>query len=385
MKKGNENMIDICIIGGGAAGMTAAIHAKESNPALHVCIIEKKNQLGKKILASGNGKCNLSNLACEKVGETLSFFQRLGVITRADAEGRLYPYTEEARAVQEAMKHRLSQLEVEIRTSAEVLEIEKKEHFVLHLKTGAVQARKVLIACGGKAGPQFGTTGDGYRWAKAFGHKIEKPIPVLTAVDLKENMERLAGIRAKAAVSLCFKEQEIFQEKGEIQFTKTGISGICVFNLSRFLLIPEGRTFTDGFDEYKIHIDFFPEMERDELRELLCQRQELGFEGENMMEYLVRRPLATWIYESSKGDVDKAADLLKAFPLAPKGAKGWDFAQATKGGVSFDEVDENTMESKRIKGLYFAGEVLDFDGPCGGYNLQNAWETGTIAGKEMAR
>ena len=120
MKKGMNNMIDICIVGGGAAGMTAAIHAKEANPALHVCIIEKKNQLGKKILASGNGKCNLSNLACEKVDETLDFFRRLGVITRADSEGRLYPYTEESRAVQEALKYRMKQLGVEIRTSAEV-------------------------------------------------------------------------------------------------------------------------------------------------------------------------------------------------------------------------------------------------------------------------
>lgn len=378
-------MLDICIVGGGAAGMTAAIHAKEANPALHICIIEKKNQLGKKILASGNGKCNLSNLACEKVEETLTFFRSLGVITRADSEGRLYPYTEEARAVQEALKHRLHQLGVEIRTSAEVLEIQKKEHFILHLQTGEIHAKKVLIACGGKAGPAFGTTGDGYRWAKAFGHKVEKPIPVLTAVDIKEDMTRLAGIRAKAAVSLHYQNEELFRERGEIQFTKTGISGICVFNLSRYLLIPEGRSFADGFDDYQIFIDFFPDMDADTLAELLHQRQALGFDGESMLEYLVRGPIADQIYTSSKGDADTAADLLKAFPLSPKGAKGWDFAQATKGGVSFDEVNLDTMESKLMKDLYFAGEVLDFDGPCGGYNLQNAWETGTIAGKEMAR
>ena len=378
-------MIDICIVGGGAAGMTAAIYAKETNPAAHVCIIEKKNQLGKKILASGNGKCNLSNLACEKVTETLDFFRRLGVITRADSEGRLYPYTEEARAVQEALKHRMKQLGVEIRTSAEVLEIEKKEHFILHLKTGPVEAKKVLIACGGKAGPAFGTTGDGYRWAKAFGHTVEKPIPVLTAVDIKEDMTRLAGIRAKAAVTLAFQNEEIFREKGEIQFTKTGISGICVFNLSRFLLIPEGKSFLDGFDDYQIFIDFFPDMDKDQLTELLSQRQKLGFDGEAMLEYLVRGPIAEQIFQWAKGDAETSAAMLKAFPLSPKGAKGWDFAQATRGGVALDEVNPETMESKLVKGLYFAGEVLDFDGPCGGYNLQNAWETGTIAGKEMAR
>ena len=378
-------MIDICIIGGGAAGMTAAIHAKEYNPELYVCMIERKNQLGKKILASGNGKCNLSNLNCEKVEQTLHFSQRLGVITRADSEGRLYPYTEEARAVQEALKHRIDTLGVEVRTSAEVLEIEKREHFIVHLKSGTVHAKKVLIACGGKAGPQFGTTGDGYRWAKAFGHKVEKPVPVLTAVDMKEDMGKLAGIRAKAVVSLQFEGREIFQEKGEVQFTKTGISGICVFNLSRFLLIPEGRSLKDGFDDYCIYVDFFPEMSRDELEQMLYQRQMLGFKEEKMLEYLVRGPLASRIFELSKGNLDVMTDLLKAFPLSPKGVKGWDFAQATKGGVNVNEINPDTMESKFVRNLYFAGEVLDFDGPCGGYNLQNAWETGTIAGREMAR
>ncbi|MBR3755537.1 MAG: aminoacetone oxidase family FAD-binding enzyme [Firmicutes bacterium] len=378
-------MIDICIVGGGAAGMTAAIYAKEANPALRVCIIEKKNQLGKKILASGNGKCNLSNLACEKVDETLLFFQSLGVITRADSEGRLYPYTEESRAVQEALRHKLNQLGVEIRTSMEVLEIEKRQHFVLHLKNGSIEANRVLVACGGKAGPQFGTTGDGYRWAKAFGHKVEKPIPVLTAVDLKENVERLAGIRVKASVALHFKNREIFCEKGEVQFTKTGISGICIFNLSRYLLIPEGRSFVDGFDDYRIYVDFFPDMEKDAVEELLHQRQAMGFNGETLLEYLVRGPVADWICALSKGSASEAASLLKAFPLSPKGAKGWDFAQATKGGVSLTEICPDTMESRIVKGLYFAGEVLDFDGPCGGYNLQNAWETGAKAGREMAR
>ena len=376
-------MIDICIVGGGAAGMTAAIYAKESRPDLKILIIEKKNQMGKKILASGNGKCNLSNAACQKVGETLEFFEHLGVLTRTDREGRLYPYTEESRAVLDALKNRIHQLGIEVRTAAEVLEIEKKKDFVVHLKNGQVEAKKVLIACGGKAGPQFGTTGDGYRWAKAFGHQVKKPIPVLTAVDVKEDMTAMAGIRAKGQVSLRYKDEEIFREKGEIQFTKTGLSGICIFNLSRYLLIPDDRTFAEGFDDYEIIIDFFPEME--DLTDLLRKRESLGFLREGVLEYLVQRPIALQIYDMAKGSLEEMAYLLKHFPLQPKGAKGWDFAQATKGGVDLEEVDSHTMESKKIKGLYFAGEVLDFDGPCGGYNLQNAWETGKKAGEEMSR
>ena len=363
--------------------MTAAIHAKEANPELDILILEKKNQLGKKILASGNGKCNLSNVNCEKVQQTLDFFGRLGVYTRTDSEGRIYPYTEESRAILDALKNRIDQLGVQVRTSAEVLEIEKKKDFILHLNTGTVHAKKVLIACGGKAGSQFGTTGDGYRLAKAFGHHVEKPIPVLTAVDVKEKMDKLAGIRVKGAVSLSYKDEIIFEEKGEIQFTKTGISGICVFNLSRYLLIPEGKTFADGFDDYEIFIDFFPE--EDDVLTLLEQRAEIGFDGEKLLEYLVRSPIASWIYELTGGDIAESAALLKAFPLSPKSVKGWDFAQATKGGVSFDDVDRGSLESKLVSGLYFAGEVLDFDGPCGGYNLQNAWENGALVGKEMAR
>lgn len=375
--------IDICIVGGGAAGMTAAIHAKEANPDLDILILEKKNQMGKKILASGNGKCNLSNINCEHVQQTLDFFGRLGVFTRTDSEGRIYPYTEESRAILDALKNRIEQLGIQVRTSAEVLEIEKKKEFILHLNTGAIKAKKVLIACGGKAGSQFGTTGDGYRLAKAFGHHVEKPIPILTAVDVKEDMSKLAGIRVKASVSLSYKDEIIFEEKGEIQFTKTGISGICVFNLSRYLLIPEGKTFAEGFDDYEIFIDFFPE--EAEMLSLLEQRHEMGFTGEKLLEYLVRSPIASWIYSLTNGDVAESAALLKAFPLSPKGVKGWDFAQATKGGVSFDDVNHETLESKLVSGLYFAGEVLDFDGPCGGYNLQNAWENGTLVGKEMAR
>lgn len=379
-------MIDICIIGGGAAGMTAAICAKETNPALDVLILEKKNQLGKKILATGNGRCNLSNRTCPGCGGTQDFFERLGLVTRTDDAGRIYPYTEEARAVQGALTARLQQLSVKADTCSEVISVEKKdEGFRIHLANGEVAAKKVLIACGGKAGPAYGSTGDGFRFARSLGHRVEKLVPVLTAVNVEEDMEKLAGIRAKGAVGLYFQDKEIFRETGEIQFTKTGISGICVFNLSRYLLIPAGRRLEDGFDDYRIGVDFFPDMETEKLEDLLVRRQAAGFEGEKLLRYLVRGPIGTKILESSKSDVKTAAGLLKDFPLSPKGVRGWDFAQVTKGGVCLDEVEPDTCQSRLVKGLYFAGEVLDYDGPCGGYNLQHAWETGMRAGREMAK
>lgn len=376
-------MIDIGIIGGGAAGMTAAICAKEKNPTLDVLIIEKKEQMGKKLLATGNGKCNLSNTSCGSYQKTLAFFAGLGLLTRTDEAGRIYPYTEEAKAVCQALEKRIRALGIRVMTGTEVLSVAERDGFALHTSKGNLQVRKLLVACGGKAGPQFGTTGDGYRIARSLGHKVDKLVPVLTAIDVVEDTQALAGIRAKAEVSLCYDGKVIASESGEVQFTKTGISGICVFNLSRFLLVPEGKTLRDGFDQYQILIDFFPG--KDGLGEVLSHRRcQEGFDGKNLLDFLVREPIAEWIYESSKGDIDEMARLLRSFPLSPKGVRGWDFAQATKGGVSLQEIDMQTMESKLIKNLYFAGEVVDYDGPCGGYNLQNAFETGMRAGKEMA-
>lgn len=380
-------MIDICIIGGGAAGMTAAICAKEANPPLDVLLLEKKNQLGKKLLATGNGKCNLSNQACDGCGETLDFFGRLGLLTRTDSAGRIYPYTEEARAVQGALAARLQQLDVRVDTSSEVISVEKDgDAFHIRLANRELTAKKVLIAW---RRPRPDRPMEALETASAspggLGHSVERLIPVLTAVDVKEDMERLAGIRAKAAVSLWYADKEIFREAGEIQFTKTGISGICVFNLSRYLLIPAGRGLEDGFDDYGITVDFFPDVELTELEALLERRQASGFDGERLLQYLVRGPVGGKILESSKGDVKLSARLLKAFPLSPKRVRGWDFAQVTKGGVCLDQVDPETCQSRLVNGLYFAGEVLDYDGPCGGYNLQHAWETGMRAGREMAK
>ena len=376
-------MLDICIIGGGAAGMTAAICAKEENPDSRILILEKKNQLGRKIAATGNGKCNLSNAACPKADETLDFFERLGVLTRTDEEGRIYPYTEEAAAVRDALEQRIHKLGIEVMTSSEVQSVEKQDCFVVELKNKTLRARKLLIACGGKAGAAFGSTGDGFRFAKKFGHRVEKPIPVLTAIEVKEDLEKLSGIRAKAAVKLFYRDEMIFTEKGEVQFTKTGISGICVFNMSRHLLLPEGASFEGGFDDYRIEIDFFPE--RDEMDSLLELRKAQGLTGQKVLQFLVRRPVAEMIYEGAKGDTAACARALKAFPLSPRGVRGWDFAQVTKGGVALSEVSSQTFESNQVEGLYVAGEGLDYDGPSGGFNLQHAWESGMRAGREMAK
>jgi len=382
-------MYDICIIGGGASGMAAAISAGESDNELNILILEKKEQLGKKVLASGNGKCNLSNERCEDYRGTLSFFQGLGVVTRVDEAGRIYPYTEDAGDIVEALERRLDVLGVSRITEAQVTDVSAAdEGFQITAMVSGTENKicssRLLIAGGGKAGPQFGTTGDCYRLAKKLGHSVTRLAPGLTAVELCEDTGDLAGIRAKARVVLKYRDEEIFEETGEAQFTRYGVSGICVFDLSRFMDLPEGRTLKDGFVDYTISIDFFPK--GGNIEGFLRQRAEMpGVTGAEVMQSMVRKPIAERIYDMSGGSLEKMAELLRGFPLHPKGLKGWDFAQVTRGGIPLDEINMETMESLIKPGLFFSGEILDYDGPCGGYNLENAWQTGIRAGKGMSR
>lgn len=382
-------MYDACIIGGGASGLTAAIALKKSGGDPSVIILEKKHEPARKLLATGNGKCNLSNENCPGYKETLAFFQTIGLLTREDEAGRFYPYTEDAADVVEALLRRNKSAGIEIRCDAQVSAV-THEAGVFHVTYGTkgslrtIDCRKLLIAGGGKAGPAFGTTGDAYKLAESLGHRVTKLAPALTAVETYDDMTAFAGIRAKARVMLKYKGEEVFEEAGEVQFTRYGISGICVFDLSRFLILPEGKNLKGGFDDYEILVDFFPK--GGDIENFLRQRAHMkDLAGENILDSLVRQPIGRAIYEKSGGDVKAMAELLRGWPLRPKGLKGWDFAQITRGGVPLAQVDEETMESKIVKDLYFAGEVLDYDGPCGGFNLQNAWETGIRAGRGMSR
>ena len=375
-------MYDICIIGGGASGMTAAITAAEADGSLSILIIEKKKDTGHKILASGNGRCNLSNLACSGYVKTRNFFNGLGLSLRHDEEGRVYPHTEDSSSVREALMERLRLLGVEIVTGSEVTDVIRKDNFEVKTVKKTYECRKLLIASGGKAAPKSGTTGDGYRWAKKLGHSVNRLVPVLTGIEIREDLSAFAGIRAKVRVSLRFKDRVIFAENGEIQFNRTGISGICVFNMSRFMLIPEGHTLKDGFDDYTVYVDFYPEVS--DINAYIKEMQiKSGLDGDALLKHMLKVPVASMISKMTRGNITEAAELIKAFPLHPCGAKGWDYAQVTKGGIPLNEINTDTMESKICRNLYFAGEITDFDGPCGGFNLQNAWETGMKAGKGM--
>ena len=303
------------------------------------------------------------------------------MITRTDEEGRIYPYSEDARDVAEALTDAVIKSGAEVVTGAVCSACSFDEDEQLYEtqvevkdRSFSVLSKRVLLAAGGKAAPKLGTTGDGYRIARKFYHTVTKLAPALTAVETREDLSSLSGVRAKVKISLISHGGSLFEENGEIQFTNYGISGICVFNMSRFMEIPEGRTLINGFDDYAVEIDFLPDTK--DAGQLVKTHPTLRS--------VVKHPVAEMILDKSDGDTEMTAWLLKHFMVHPSGLKGWDHAEITRGGIPLQEIKMDRMESKYYPGLFFAGEIIDFDGPCGGFNLENAWETGLRAARAAA-
>ena len=229
-----------------------------------------------------------------------------------------------------------------------------------------------------------------------MGHTISAAFPILTPLECEGDFTLLAGARTPAKATLMRKNKEVAQENGRIQFTDDGISGICIFDLSRHIRIEENASWKKIMAEYSVLLDFFPEKREEELINELLKRKEIkGFKTEDLLISYLNRSLAAEILKKAGTEMTKPASKLtekeikevaasmKALCFRIKGKKGWKSAQGTAGGIKIEEIDDNTMGSKIIKGLYFAGEILDHDGPCGGYNLHNAWKTGIKAGKAM--
>lgn len=390
-------MYDVCIIGAGASGMATAITAKLNNPELSIVILEKNQEVGKKLLATGNGRCNLSNEKCEDFRESLAFFEKIGVLTKIEEEGRIYPYSEEAKEVVRAFEFQLDALGIEVKTGFEVKDLRCEGCFAISGEEESIEARNLVIATGGKAGPAFGTTGDGYKWARALGHKVTRLAPALSPIEVMEDFSNLKGIRQDVRLTLYRKGQVVAIEEGNLQLTDYGLSGICSFNLTRFLEVEDAADVKEALAEYRIYVDFMPEMNDEQVIELLTDRQSMkGAKGRELFRSLLKEPVALDIFEKAsidpdkyaedldKNDIEKLAFLTKNWACNVKNVKGWKDAQVTKGGVAIDEINLWTMESNLVRNLYFTGEVIDYDGPCGGYNLQNAWETAIKAGEHIA-
>lgn len=390
-----RKIYDICIIGGGAAGLACAAEAAKLVPGISIFIVEKNDVLGRKILSTGNGRCNLSNVACPGHEKVLRFFDSIGVITRTDGEGRIYPYSEDAKDVADALTDAVIKSGADIMTGAVCTSCsyDEEEHLYetqisvkgddgKQQKEFSIISKRVLLSAGGKAAPKLGTTGDGYRIARKFYHTVTKLAPALTAVETHEDLSSLAGVRAKVRITLISHGGSLFEEDGEVQFTDYGISGICVFNMSRFMEIPEGRTLINGFDDYAVEIDFLPETR--DAAALVKERIKNGAGTDDVLRSVVKQPVAEMILEKTGGEPEMTGWLLKHFMVHPSGVKGWDHAEITRGGIPLQEIKMDRMESKYYPGLFFAGEIIDFDGPCGGFNLENAWETGLRAAAAIA-
>lgn len=390
-----KEYFDIIVLGGGASGLAAAITAKRQRPELSVAVLEKKEKVGLKLKATGNGRCNISNMNCENREEVLAFLESCGIALRRE-EDRLYPLSEEAGQVVEALVIAAEEAGVEIFKSCDIKKAEKNcgAAFTLTAQDKRVfAAGKLLIATGGKSYGNFGTTGDGYIIAREMGHKVTTLIPALTAIEVEEDLETLKGIRVKGAVRLYRDDSEIFYEEGEIQFRQDSLSGICIMNAS--LMVRRGENISLGIDLLKESIDVGENVEETALW-LKKRCQIAGATVFDVLRTLVKEPLAMEILAvvnmnlDKKGsalrgeDIDIMARTLRDFRLTVKGLKGWNEAQVTAGGVLTEDVNEKTMESKIVPGLFFAGEVLDFAGKCGGYNLHQAWLTGIRAGRGMS-
>lgn len=394
-----DKKYDIVIVGAGPAGLTAAITAKRVNPDAKIALLEKKEVPGKKLSASGNGRGNLSNKNCDSLDVVLRFFAETGIAIRMDEEGRIYPYSEEAKAVSETLTKRALKSGVELFTDCEVRNVETNPQggfriFILPEKV--ITASKVLIATGGKSFANYGSSGDGFGFARNLGHTVTPLVPGLTAIEAAQMPKDLKGVRVKGEATLFYEGDVIFKEAGEIQFKEDGISGICIMNMSSALPVGEKGNFAQVLEKCRISLNFVPDFSAADLMDFLKAKQAESTTAFDIVETIVKKPLAHTVLKMAGVAKDAPAESLsmvqllaianhlRGFSLKPTGRKGWKEAQVTKGGVSLEELNPETMESRIAPGLYFAGEVTDYDGPCGGYNLNNAWLQGLKAGKDMA-
>ena len=406
----------ILLIGGGAAGIAAALTAKHHAPEAEVLLLERLDRVGKKILATGNGRCNLTNMqagmphfhssdrgALKAVLQgmepqvVLDFFRAMGLLCQEEEEGRVYPYCKQASMVLDVLLQALERANIRVCCNTTVTAIgqNRGKFTVKTADGGSLTADRVILPCGGKAAPKLGSDGSGYALAKALGHSCTPLVPALVALKCDMNgMGGLKGIRAAGELTLLANDHVLGQEAGELQFTEYGLSGIPVMQLSgRLSRLRKGEKCT-------ALVDLFPEWEEEALFRELKSRQKMA-KRETLETFLLGtvhkrlayavlksaglQPLSRPVTDLSNGDLHRLAETLKCWRFAVTGTQGWDAAQVTGGGIPLSEIDGRAMESKRAPGLHLAGEILDVTGDCGGFNLHWAWGSGIRAGQAAAK
>ena len=406
----------IAIIGGGAAGMMAAVQAAEAGACAD--LYERNDRVGKKLLATGNGRCNFSNRDMNRdayygsavsfyeklfsefgVSETIDFFSQHGMLVK-DRNGYLYPLSEQASTVLDIFRFALAKANVQLHTYSKVRALSRER------KTGSFQVipdgekgresrfyQAVILACGGMAAPKTGSDGNGYALAESFGHLIADPVPALVQLRCQGDFwKSVAGVRTEAVLDLFIDGQKRSTVRGELQLTDYGISGIPVFQFSReaaYALLYQKQV--------SVKIDFLPDHEEEAYRRFWEHRFDMGKEqtleqfltgiSNKKINQLVIRLAGCKPSDTAgrlpEGKRRKIAELYRHFTVTVCGTNGFEQAQASAGGILAEELTDR-LESIYAPGLFLAGEIIDMDGICGGYNLQWAWTSGAIAGKAAA-
>lgn len=394
--------IKIAIIGGGASGLMLANALAETEYAhsttAKTVVFERGERVGKKLSATGNGQGNITNLRVIEEGEGYfsseknakaliyalltkydradmeNFWLRRGVALTYDERGRGYPSGRQASALTDALRFYATEKGVELRTGSRVCALKKEgDGFLLRYEQDGAShtcyAQKVVLCTGGKAAKNFGTDGSAYALAQAFGHTVTELYPSL--VQLKTDtahIKSLKGIRVADCGLMARAPSGEYTLQGDIIFTDYGVSGDAVFRISAFITseIPTGKV--------SLSIDFLPNTEEERIFALLQRKRETypALDTNELLFGIVNNQVGRMILRRANGDIRMAAKLLKEFPLQVTGNLGFDYAQVTKGGIPLSEVD-GCLQSRLVKGLYFAGETLDVDGQCGGFNLQWAY------------
>lgn len=405
----------VIVVGGGAAGMMAAISARRLGA--DVTILERNPRVGKKLLATGNGRCNFTNiqaditcyygqnpefaravLAAFPVAETIRFFEKLGIEHKVEEAGKVFPLSDQASSVLDVLLYELRELGVNIICDACVKTIAKQQQeFVVGLENGAVYlADRVILTTGGKAMPASGSDGSGYELAQQLGHSVTALFPALVQLKLDgPYFKRIEGVKIVGTAEIIHGGQSLAKDRGDILFGNYGVSGPPIFQLSR----KAGELLNEGREAY-LKITIMDMFAKDELRAIISRRFQVGAKKPvdfSLVGLVNKRLIPVLLLTAGISDfnqrrvadliaeeVARIVDVLTDWRFRIRGTKGWPNAQVTAGGVATREIDESTMESKLVPGLFFAGEIVDIDGQCGGFNLQWAWSSGFVAGRQAA-
>ena len=392
------------IIGAGASGMAAALAAAE-NENVNVILMERQTRVGRKLQATGNGRCNLSNIHADKGGyhgerpdfvlpairaftpeATLKWFSNLGLYTVTEDSGKVYPYSDQANSVVDILRLNLNKPNISLKLGFEVEKLQKTESgFAVTGNGETVICDKLIIACGGLAGSKLGGTMSGYKLLAKLGHKSTKLRPSL--VQIKTDwigIAALKGVRANCHVKI-LRDGTVFAEStGELQLTEQGISGPVVFEISRDVCYEAGQ--------WTAKLDFLPDLTEQQVIEMIESRRVSDLPMDDLLTGILHNRLGrvltkaagikgkAFARELSNREAEELCRVTKGLEISLTEPLGMDSAQVTAGGVLTEQFDANTMESRIVPGLYACGEVLDIDGDCGGYNLQWAWSSGCMAG-----